>query len=333
MNPEKDEPTITPEIDKKLADSVEKAIAKIDETEKFIAENTDTVGPEATELVDSALAYQAKEVVKDSDSDGVRTEAESSTIGESVKAVIVEGALEGSGTKTTSGENPIIDLEKSGLSSDVTSVISELHIEDAKLPTGENIAELAANTIEREQTEPIPETLYRGERVYLNNIDQIGQRDLSTVGHEQTHNQQGKVYLSRDIDYAINYAIGTDGVTWYDHPLAKEEIPIGVVYKIKNPNNIIGAIPEGEALPDFIGGELAGKHREFTADSVPAGQYQVAELQIMDDYIQPNGHRRSDMRDILERFTVNDPAKLSEAIQTVKKRIDELDADRITANI
>jgi len=189
-------------------------------------------------------------------------------------------------------------------------------------------ADLDPSTIDQEQKEPIPEILYRGERAYLDNIDRIGQHDLSTTGHEQIHNQNGKIYLSRDKEYAENYAIGTDGVVWYDHPLPKEEIPIGVVYKIDNPGNIIDAIPEGDPLPDFIGGELAGKHREFTADSIPVGQYEVVELQIMDDFIQPNGHSRSDMRDILESFSVSSPAKLPDVIEAVKNRINELDTER-----
>ena len=175
----------------------------------------------------------------------------------------------------------------------------------------------------------IPETLYRGERVYLDNIDQIGKRDLSTTEHEQIHNQRGKVYLARDKEYAMSYSVGTDGVTWYDHPLSKEEIPIGVIYKIDNPDNIIKAIPEGDPLPDLPQlGELAGKYREFTADNIKPDLYQVTELQIMDDFIQPNGHERSDMREILERFTVDNPTKLPEVIEKVKKRINELDTLR-----
>lgn len=191
-----------------------------------------------------------------------------------------------------------------------------------------DISELEARAIDQEQIEQIPEILYRGERVYLDNIDQIGQRDLSTLEHERTANQYGKLFLSRDINYAINYAIGTDGVVWYDHPLSKEEIPIGVIYEINNSDNIINAVPEGEPLPDFIGGELAGKHREFTADFISAKQYKVVEIQIMDDYIQLNGHSRSDMRDILESFNVSDQAELPNVIKAVKQIIYELDAER-----
>lgn len=333
IDPDKNNQVTTPEHTETLTNSVDSAMPAIKATEKYIKENTDATGPEITELVDDALVDHAKEVAKNADSDGVRTDIESSNINECIKTVIVEGALEGAGLKTSNGENPIINLDKTNLSQNLTTAISELHDENAELSTGENVAELAAAVIDQEQKEQIPETLYRGERVYLNNIDQIGQRDLSTIGYEQTHNQHGKVYLSRDLDYAIHYSVGTDGVTWYDGPLTKDKIPIGVVYKIDNPNNIIGAIPEGDPLPDFIGGELAGKHREFTAESIPSDQYQVLELQIMDDYIQPNGHKKSYERDILERFPVDDPAKLPEIIEAVKERIDELDAKRNSTTI
>ena len=328
-DPETKEPNyITPEKIEKEQPSVETALKIIEDTEKIVSEETKTSGTELIKLTDNALVYVAEKTVEAADEDGVRSETELSNIEKSFETAVVEGALEEAGVRASSGKNPIIDLDKSGLSQDLTTAISELHSEDAKLPTGENVAELAVVVIDQEQKEPVPETLYRGERVYLNNIDQIGQRDLSTTGREQTHNKHGKIFLSRDIDYAINYSIGKDGVTWYDRPLTKEEIPIGVVYKIDNSNNIIGATPEGNPHPELFGGELAGKHREFTADSVPTNQYKVAELQILDDYIQPNGHSRSDMRDILERFTIDDPAKLPEVIEAVKKRIDELDAKR-----
>ncbi len=183
--------------------------------------------------------------------------------------------------------------------------------------------------LQKSEQVQIPETLYRGERVYLDNIDQIGKRDLSTTGHEQIHNQQGKVYLARDKEYAMSYSVGKDGVTWYDRPLSKEEIPIGVIYKIDNPDNIIEAIAEGDPLPDLPQlGELAGKHREFTADNIKPDMYQVTELQIMNDFTQPNGHQRSDAREVLERFTVDNQEKLPEVIEKVKKRINELDSLR-----
>ena len=207
-----------------------------------------------------------------------------------------------------------------------------LEIGGSKLSKIEQIIEVVFTGNELESgIEPfdVPEILYRGERVYLNNIDQIGQRDLSTIGHEQLYNQNGKVYLARDKEYATSYAVGKDGVTWYDEPLPKEKIPIGVIYEINNTDNAIAAIPEGEPLPDFPQlGELAGKHREFTADKVPVDRYRVIELQIMNDFIQPNGHRRSDMREILEVFSVNNSEQLPQIIEKVKNRIDELDMQR-----
>ena len=75
-------------------------------------------------------------------------------------------------------------------------------------------------------TEPdingVPQTLWRGERLYLDNIDEVGQRGLSTSGHERHGNNYGALSLARDKNFASKYAISTDGVKFYDGALPKE---------------------------------------------------------------------------------------------------------------
>ena len=174
---------------------------------------------------------------------------------------------------------------------------------------------------------PIPQELWRGERVYLDNIDQLGQRPLSTMKHAQTHNAHGLVYTARDKAYADHYAIGTDGVTFYDTELPKEQVPIGVIYKINNRDNHleVQVADDDEPLPF---GPFAGKFREFVAENIPASDYTVEDLYIMDDFVTPGGHQRSDFRRPLEVVHINDPEALPEAIAYIKARIDALDAIR-----
>lgn len=318
----------TPEQNEIIDNSVESALSTIENTEQYITENTGVNGSELNDLVDEALVYVAEETIRSAGTEGQRNVSELDDISKAVKAVVVQGALEQIGTKKSNSKNPILDIEKIDDGKELTTAIRELNAEDAKLPTGERVAEVAVEVIEQEKHQIIPETLYRGERVYLNNIDEIGKRSLSTTGFERTSNQDGRVYLCSDKGYAESYSVGTDGKQkWYDGPLTKEEIPIGVIYEIDNSNNSLGVIPDGEPIPD-IGSEHDGEYREYTSDSVPADKYKILELQIMDDYVQPNGHTRSDFRSILERFPVDDPSKLPGVVEAIKKRINELDAIR-----
>lgn len=181
---------------------------------------------------------------------------------------------------------------------------------------------------EREDINGVPQTVWRGERLYLDNIDELGKRSISTVGHEAKSNREGETFLSRDKKYASLYAVGTDGVTFYDSPLPKEKIPIGVIYKIDNTGNRIGATPTDDSPEPF--GQFAGKFREFTTDQeIPPSYYSVSEVYIMDDFVQPNGHKRSDFRRPLEVFHVKDQKDLPRIIQAIKSRMDELDSQRV----
>lgn len=180
---------------------------------------------------------------------------------------------------------------------------------------------------ERPDIDGVPQTLWRGERLYLENIDEVGSRSITTVGHEAVHNRQGETYCSRDKKFASLYAVGTDGVKFYDGSLPKEQIPIGVVYKIDNTGNATGAKPTDDE-PEEIG-PFAGQFREFTTDKeILPESYSVEEIYIMDDFDQPNGHQRSDFRRPREVFRVKDQADLPKVIEAVKTRMEELDQKR-----
>ena len=179
----------------------------------------------------------------------------------------------------------------------------------------------------RPDIDGVPQTLWRGERLYLENIDEVGSRSITTAGHEAVHNRQGETYCSRDKKFASLYAVGTDGVKFYDGPLPKEQIPIGVVYKIDNTGNTTGAKPTDDE-PEEIG-PFAGQFREFITDKeIPPESYSVEEIYIMDDFDQPNGHQRSDFRRPREVFKVKDQADLPKVIEAVKTRMEELDQKR-----
>ncbi len=179
---------------------------------------------------------------------------------------------------------------------------------------------------ERPDIDGVPQTLWRGERLYLDNIDELGKRDITTVGHEAMHNRNGATFCARDKKYASLYAVGTDGVKWYDDELPKEQIPIGVIYKIENTDNRLNASPTSDE-PEFFG-PFAGKFREFTLENVPVGQYSVEEVYIMDDFDQPGGHRRSDFRRPKEVYRIRNQEDLPDVIEAIKRRMDELDQER-----
>lgn len=138
----------TPEVNKGQK-TIETALKIIDNTERFVGEKFNVIGAERTRLTDEALVFIAEETVKDADQNGKQTEKESSDIIEKIETVIIEGALEETGAKTTCGENPINDLENDGFRDEITDSIIELHNEDVKLPSGKNVAEVAVEVIER----------------------------------------------------------------------------------------------------------------------------------------------------------------------------------------
>lgn len=189
----------------------------------------------------------------------------------------------------------------------------------------------------------VPQTMWRGERYYLDNIDELGRRNLSTKGHEATHNRDGKVYTARDKKYASLYAVGTDGVKFYDGPLPIEQIPIGVIFKINNSGNHLHSTPTAES-PDTWG-PFAGRFREFVSEEIPTEDCEVVEIYLMDDFIaddtrpfgkrgegfskyKTGGHVRSDARRPTEVYRPKNQSELPEIIDKVKKRMIELDEAR-----
>lgn len=308
----------SPESNTDKVESVEAALETIDKTKQFIAEHLDLDDKDLILTTEEALSYVAIRTYEDASANGDITGMKEIQIKEAVEAVIV-GAV----NEDMAGTSPILELKEAGLGKEVDTAIRKFKETDAKLPNGESVAEKIGELL------GVPEVLWRGERRYLSNIDQIGKVALSTKDHERKGNQNGRVHMGRDKEFATTYSIGTDGVVWYDGPLSKEDIPIGVVYKIDNTNNIINAIADDDPLPDLPElGELAGKCREFTTTEVPPEFYTVAEIHIMDDYNQPNGHKRSDFRQILETFVVESPEQLPDVIEKVKARTNELDALR-----
>lgn len=116
-------------------ETVQSAIETINDVEHFIEEKLNLEGAEKTTAVDDALLY------------AVQNSHENSLVEKAVETVVIEGALEESGDKQTSGENPIIDLEKAGYDESVSKTINKFR--DDKLPNGRNISSLAVNIIDR----------------------------------------------------------------------------------------------------------------------------------------------------------------------------------------
>jgi hypothetical protein len=127
---------------------VEKFLSKIKDFKDKIADKMGISGEQLTEMTDAALVDAARDTISDADTDGERTDAESSEINDAVSSVIVQGAMEKAGYDQSSGENPILSLDNEDTESDLISSIATLHKEEVALPTGEDVAELAAMTIE-----------------------------------------------------------------------------------------------------------------------------------------------------------------------------------------
>lgn len=104
---------------------------------------------ELTGAVNDALVHIAKETIAAADADGVRTEMEERQIEAAVASVVVQGAILEAGLEQSDANNPILELDQGGAQSDLTAAIAALHSENAVLPTGEGVAELAVQAIER----------------------------------------------------------------------------------------------------------------------------------------------------------------------------------------
>ena len=98
------------------------------------------------EKVKISLGIEGPKAVAETDEFLVATAEETNRV-DDVETVIVEGSLESVGTIVSSGDNPIDTIEDSELTDVVSEAIRELGVEDARLPTGESVAETAVGQI------------------------------------------------------------------------------------------------------------------------------------------------------------------------------------------
>ncbi len=126
----------------------EKFLGKIKDFKDKIAQKLGLGGEELTKAADEALVDAARETISSADQDGERTDEEKEVIHEAVSSVVVQGAMETAGYEQSSGENPILSLDQEETEADLVASIATLHEEDVALPTGEDVAELAVQTIE-----------------------------------------------------------------------------------------------------------------------------------------------------------------------------------------
>ncbi|MBR0134177.1 hypothetical protein IJM16_02845 [Candidatus Saccharibacteria bacterium] len=129
-------------------DKVDKFLDRIKEFKDKIAAKMGISDEKLTAVADEALVDAARETISDADADGQRTESESSDINDAVSSVLVQGAMEKAGYDQSSGENPILSLDTEETETELIASIAALHEEEVTLPTGEDVAELAAQTIE-----------------------------------------------------------------------------------------------------------------------------------------------------------------------------------------
>ena len=129
-------------------DKSEKFLSKVKDFQDKIAQKLGIKGEKLTEMTDEALVEAARETISSADSDKERTDEEKEAIHDAVSSVVVQGAMETAGYDQSSGENPILTLDQEDTEADLVASIATLHEEEVALPTGEDVAELAVQTIE-----------------------------------------------------------------------------------------------------------------------------------------------------------------------------------------
>lgn len=238
------DPEVTPlklntrEILEDDSKTVEKALKVINDTDEYVSEQFGVTGAERTKLTDEALVYGAEEATHAADQDGMRTNMEVADIIGQVETVIVEGALEGVGVKNTTGENPIMDLEKDGLNNEVTLAIKELLTEDAKLPSGESIVGVAVEVINASEKDSI-EALTSAIKQFVEQFQdvsvkqkQVAVADLySAIDAVYDAKYKGKsvpIIFSKSEGYAFNY----DGVIRIPLDKLEKQTPNEAVFSI-----------------------------------------------------------------------------------------------------
>ena len=144
-------PNIQMESNEELESDEARLIKRIQEIKQEIQEQFGiTSGEKLVEMTDEALVYIAKETIAAADEDGIRTEDESADVKEAMSTVIMQGAMEEAGIEHSSGGNPIIELNRGETKPDLDASVEAMRVDGAKLPDGENIAELADRIIEKD---------------------------------------------------------------------------------------------------------------------------------------------------------------------------------------
>lgn len=170
----------------KATPEVQDAITKIEATESYIAEQTDTTGQELTENTDEFLVDHAEHAVDSDKPDKA----------DIVETALVEGALEAKGERPVATNNPIITLEKDGYDQQVTEGVKKLHKEGATLPDGESAAEVVVATLEAQEAHQ--------EQLTTPTTESLKGRTGST-GEVVEHARQSRADISVQLDTALQY--------------------------------------------------------------------------------------------------------------------------------
>ena len=156
------------EMHEKPDNIVTKIMNKIKAIKDRILEKFHVKGDKLEQMADEALVHVAKETITEADKDGIRTEQESADIKEAVETVVVQGALEEASGEVLNAENPIVSLDKDDATApDLVEAIQDLNEQDATLPTGESVAELAAEVIQRAEEAEVMEESEKPPRLSL----------------------------------------------------------------------------------------------------------------------------------------------------------------------
>lgn len=146
------------EMHEKPDNIVTKFLNKIKSIKDRIIEKFHARGKKLEQMTDEAIVHVAKETIAEADLDGERTEEEKENIKEVVETAVVQGAIEEASQQETGADNPIISLNNDEATEpDLIEAIKDLHEQDATLPSGENVAELAVQVIERAEAEEADE--------------------------------------------------------------------------------------------------------------------------------------------------------------------------------
>lgn len=121
---------------------VERSVIAIDATQAEVTEGLglEPGSPLAVAETDAALLYMAEQ---SQTAAGMEND-----VTDQFKTVVVEGAFERSGLKTSAGDNPIASLELGGFGVQLDDVVAELHASHATLPNHQEAARFVVDAID-----------------------------------------------------------------------------------------------------------------------------------------------------------------------------------------